>query len=175
MANNFIHVGSLDSNAAPILRKAIIANSVVAVVENSYKLASGFAALGTTSALVFGHADSITTNAGIGEITTGVAGAAPGSYLGSWTAASNNQTVDKVVVNCDVSKTTLYSATLDNTINTTTGSGLMGYYINLTDSTQLSESSTLTTTLQYLLWGQDPVRKGNNVICNIYQSQVSGV
>jgi hypothetical protein len=179
MANNFVKAGSLgDTTGAPILRTAVIANSVVAVQENSYKITSGFANLGTTGALVFGHADSIQTTNGIGEITTGVAGAGIGTFLGSWTALSTNQTatgVSQAVVNCDISKHSLYSATLNATINTTTGSGLMGYFINLADATQLSESSTLTTTLQYALWGADPVRGGNNVICNIYQSQVFGV
>lgn len=175
MANNFIKQGSLISNGAPVLRKAVIANSVVAVAGNAYKLSSGFAALGTAATLVFGHADAIQTLRGIGQITPGTAGAQPGSYLGSWTAASNNQTVDQVSIIADISKFTLYSGTLNATINTTTGSGLAGYFINLADSTQLGESSTLTTTLQYVLWGQDPVKGGNNVICQIYQSQVFGV
>jgi hypothetical protein len=178
MANNFIKAGSLgDTNGAPILRKAVIANSVVAVQENSFKLASGFAALGTTAALVFGHADSIQTTNGIGEITTGVAGAGIGTFLGSYTASSTNQTatgVSQAVVNCDISKASLYSGTLNATINTTTGSGLAGYFINLADSTQLSESSTLTTTLQYAIQGADPGRGANNVLVNIYQSQVFG-
>lgn len=178
MANNFIKAGSLgDTNGAPILRKAIITNSVVAVVENSYKLASGFAALGTTGALVFGHADSIQTANGIGEITTGIAGAGIGTFLGAFTASSSNQTstgINQAVVNCDISKASLYSATLNATIGSTTGDNLMGYFINLADSTQLSDSSTTTTALQYFLHGADPVRGGNNVIVNIYQSQVFG-
>ena len=167
--------GSLDTNAAPVLRKGIIGNSVVSILANSRKIASGFSALGTTGALVFGHVVSHLTADGVGVNTTGAAGAEIGSYAGSWTAASNNQTVAQVVDLCDVSKFTLYSSATDAALGTTTGSNLAGYTQDLVDSTQLDESSAVATTGQYMSHGLDPATPTTRIIVNIYESQVFGV
>lgn len=168
-------IGSLDPHGAPVLRKQIIANSVAVVELDSVKLASGFAALGTTGALVFGHVLDIVTNAGLGQLTTGVAGAEVGSFVGAYTAASDNQTVLKAKVSCDVSKTSLYSMTPDVAIATTTGSNLAGYKMDLADEDNLDESTAHeTTSLQYFGWGVDPEDSANAVV-NIYESQVFGV
>lgn len=176
---NFIKAGSLKSNAAPVLKKAIIGNNVVAVTNNGYKISSGFAALGTATALVFGHADAIETFAGVGQVTTGAAGSLPGSYLGTWTAASNNQTVDKVSILADISKDTLYSVTPSTTIATTTGSNLLGYFTQA-EATQTIETTAVTTASfaattisQYAIWGVDPQRSTNQLVA-IYVSQVLG-
>lgn len=166
--------GSLVSFGAPVLRKAIITNSVVSILQNSVKLSAGFSALGTTAALVFGHVMAHASALGVGLLTSGVAGASVGSYTNSITAAANNQTVGLVADVCDVSKFTLYSAAENAAIGTTVGSNLAGYFQNLADATQLSESSTLTTTLQYFGWGLD-ANDSTRSIVNIYQSQVFGV
>lgn len=170
----FKAIGTLSPFGGPVLRRAIITNSLQVTELQSFKLTSGFAAAGTTGALVFGHVTGVSTDGGVGVGSTGAAGAAFGSYVGVYTAASNNQTVGLVRVECDISKETLYSASLNATIGTTTGSNLMGYKINLADANQLSESSTTTTTLQYNTWGVDPANSANAVV-NIYESQVSGV
>lgn len=177
---NFIKAGSLVSNSGPVLKKAIITNSVVAVANNAYKLVSGFASLGTATAIVFGHADAIETFAGVGQITTGAAGSTPGSFLATWTAASNNQTVDKVSVLVDISKSTLYSTATNGTIGATTGSNLIGYYMQLADSTQTAETTATTTAQfggttvsQYAVWGVDPKIAANQLV-SIFVSQVLG-
>lgn len=166
--------GSLMPFGGPVLRTGIIANSVVMTHLASTKMVSGFVALGTTGVLVFGHTVEIETALGVGPNTSGAAGAALGSYLGTYTVASDNQTVAKIVAKTDVSKFTLYSAALDAAAGTTTGSNLQGYTMDLADSTQLSESSALTTTNQYTSWGLDPVNSAR-VIVNIYESVVFGV
>jgi len=166
--------GTLSTDAAPVLRRAIITNSVVTTVEDSVKLASGFAALGTTGALVFGHVKSISTAKQVGVNSTGVAGADFGTFVGTYTAASDNQTVAKVTADCDISKNTLYSAEVDVAIGTTIGSNLAGYTMDLFDANTLDESSALTTTNQYYSHGLDPADSARAVV-NILESQVFGV
>ncbi len=171
---SFKKVGSLNSDGAPVLRRQIVANSITVTEGDSVKLASGFVALGTTGALVFGHNVGVSTANQVGVLTTGVAGAAVGSYVGAYLTGSDNQTVAKVTAVCDISKQSLYSAPLDATIGSTTGSNLSGYLTDLADKAQLDESATTTTTMQYFLWGVDPENTAN-AVANIYESQVFGV
>lgn len=167
-------VGSLDSHGAPVIRKITLANSITVSELDSVKLTSGFAALGTTGVLVFGHVMSISTNNGVGLLTTGVAGAAVGSFAGTYLTASDNQTVGFVKADIDVSKSSLYSMTPDATIGTTTGSDLAGYKVDLADEDNTDESTAATTTAQYNIWGVDPDNSANHVV-NIYESNVYGV
>jgi len=170
----FKKIGSLTPYGAPVLRREIITNSVVSTVMDSVKLASGFIALGTTGALVFGHVVAHSTLDGVGLITSGAAGAGIGSYVNTYTAASDNQTVSKVKVEVDISKESLYSAEEDATIATTTGSNLSGYKQDLADEDTLDESTAAATTAQYNGWGVDPSDSSKAVV-NIYESQVFGV
>jgi len=163
--------GSLDTHGAPILKREIITNSQETTEMDSEKLASGFAASGTAGVNVFGHVVSIATAKGMGVESTGVAGAAIGSFAGTFTAASDNQTVAKVVAVCDVSQYTLYSAETDDTIGSTTGSDLSGYRMDLVDEDTLDESSAATTTAQYGTWGLDPNNSARAIV-NIFESTV---
>lgn len=166
-------IGSLNPHGGPLLRSEIVANSVALVENDSVKFASGFVALGTTGALVLGHVMSIVTNTGVGMETTGVAGAATGSYAGAYTMASDNQTVAKVRAMVDISKESIYSVDPDATIGTTTGSNLAGYFTDIADEDETDESTAATTTAQYFIWGVDPADSGNQMV-NIYESQVFG-
>lgn len=170
----FKHVGSLDPHGAPIMRSEIITNSVVTTEMDSIKLASGFAALGTAGALVFGHAIGLRTDKGVGLGSSGASGAVIGSFIGTFTAASDNQTVAKVRASCDVSKSSLYTAELDVAIGTTTGSDLSGFRMDLIDEDTLDESTAATTTAQYNTWGTDP-NDSTQAVVNIYESQVFGL
>ena len=167
-------IGSLNPHGAPVLKRMILANSITSVQLDSIKIASGFADLGTAGALVFGHLLAHSTNEGVGLNTTGVAGAAMGSYAGTYLTASDNQTVGKVKAECDISKNTLYSAEESAAIGTTTGSNLAGYTQDLTDEDTLNEGSALTTTGQYMGWGVDP-KDSTKPVVNIFESQVFGV
>lgn len=172
--------GSLLPHGAPVLRRSILANSITVVESDSLKLASGFAALGTGGALVLGHVVSITAKQGLGLLTTGAAGAATGSYVGTYTTASDNQTVAQVKADMDISKFSLYSAAENATIGTTTGSNLAGYAQDLSDARTLAEStatavtSAATTNGQYFGWGLDPANSANALV-NILESQVFGI
>lgn len=170
----FKKVGSLTPHGAPVLRRQIIANTVTSVILDSVKLSSGFIALGTTGALVFGHIMSHSDKFQVGVSSTGAAGAVFGSYVGTFLTASDNQTVAKVTADCDVSKHTLYSAEEDAAIGTTTGSNLAGYSQDLADEDTLDESTAATTTGQYMGWGVDPNNTAQAIV-NIYESQVFGV
>lgn len=166
--------GTLTPTGAPVLLSRIITNSITVTVNDSVKLASGFIALGTTGALVFGHVMGIGTSKGMGMLTTGAAGSAIGSFIDTFTTASDNQTVAKFVAVCDVSKFTLFTAEENATIGTTTGSNLAGYTQDLADEDTLSESSALTTTGQYMGHGVDPTNSAQAIV-NIFESQVFGV
>ena len=170
----FILAGSTNPHGGPLLRSEIVGNSVALVELDSVKASSGFLALGTTGALVFGHVKAIVTNDGVGPSTDGTAGAKVGSYAGAFTMASDNQTVAKVRAMCDVSKNTLYSADPDATIGTTTGSNLLGYMTDILDEDNTDESTAVTTTAQYAIWGVDPLDSGNQIV-SIVESQMFGV
>lgn len=166
--------GSLNPHGAPVLRSTIMTNSIVVTEFDSVKLASGFVALGTTGALVYGHVVSISTRNGVGLNSTGAAGAEFGSFVGTFTNPSNNQTVAKNKANVDISKYSLYSAEEDAAIGTTTGSNLAGYYQDLADEDTLDESTAATTTAQYFGWGVSPSNSANAMV-NIAESVVFGV
>ena len=170
----FTNVGSLNANGGPVLRQELITNSITSVVMDSLKLASGFLALGTTGALVFGHLTAHKSAKDVGLLTSGAAGAGIASYVATYLTASDNQTVGLVSAECDVSKHTLYSAEVDAAIATTTGSNLAGYKMDLADEDTLDESTAAATTLQYNAWGVDPDNSAQAIV-NIYESQVFGV
>ena len=170
----FIKRGSLDPHGAPILRTDIISNSITITVNDSVKMASGFLALGTAGALVWGHVVSLGTIDGLPLNTTGVAGADIGTYVGTFGTSSTNQTVAKVKASVDVSKNTMYGAELNATIATTTGSDLAGYRMDLVDEDTLDEDTAATTTAQYATFGVDPLNSAQALV-NIYESQVFGL
>lgn len=170
----FIPKGTLNPYGAPVLRREILANSITVTEFDSVKAASGFVALGTAGALVLGHVVGLVTRDGVGLLTTGAAGAAFGSFVGTYLTASDNQTVGKVKAELDISKFSLYGAEESAAIGTTTGSNLLGYKQDLTDEDTLDESTAALTTAQYNGWGVDPSDSAKALV-NIYESQVFGV
>lgn len=170
----FTKNGTLSPYGAPVKKNMIITNSITVTEMDSVKLSSGFIALGTAGALVFGHVLAIGTAKGVGLNTSGAAGASMGSYVNTFLTSSTNQTVAMVKAECDISKFSLYSAELSAAAGGTTGSNLAGYRLDLTDEDTLDETSAVTTTAQYNNWGLDPANSAR-IIVNIYESQVFGV
>lgn len=176
----FTNAGTLSPYGAPVKTHKIIANSITVTFMDSVKLATGFIAAGTTGALVYGHVQGIVTLKGMPLNTTGVAGADIGSFVNAFATASNNQTVAMVRAECDISKFTLYSASLDAAIGTTTGSNLSGYNMDIATAVTLSESSATATTTpsttagQYAGHGVDPVDSARAIV-SIFESQVFGI
>ena len=169
-----LKIGSLDPHGAALIRREIVTDSVALTVSDSVKTVTGFISLGTAGVAVFGHVMQIGTDSGVGLNTTGVAGSEIGSYLGSFTMASDNETVAKVRAEIDVSQNTLYSAEVDATIGTTTGSDLLGYNMDLIDEDTLDENTAATTVAQYSTWGTDPADTTKAVV-SINESSVFNV
>ena len=170
----FKSAGTLFAQGAPVKLFRTLKNSETFTINDSVKLASGFVALGTAGALVAGHITGLGTEQGMPLNTTGVAGAAIGSFIDTFASASDNQTVAKYKAELDISKHTLWSASFETAIATTTGSDLPGYFCDLDSEFDLDESDTTTTTMQYALHGVDP-RNSAKAITNVYESQILGV
>lgn len=176
----FQNVGTLIPYGAPVKLFRILGNSATFTINDSLKLSSGFLVAGTTGALVFGHLQGIGTAKGMPMNSTGAAGADFGSFINAFATASDNQTVAQFKGECDSSKFTLYSASLDAAIGTTTGSNLPGYNMDIASAVTLSESSAAanssasTTAGQYAGHGVDPVNSARAIV-SIYESQVFGI
>jgi len=171
----FYPKGTVAQEFGPILKSAVIDNSVVTSIGDAVKLIDqSNAALVTTGDLMAGIVVAHETSKQVGLLVTGAAGAAIGSYAGTFTAASDNETVAKTVVIMDISKMTLYTNTPDATIGTTTGSDSFGYHTDLVDEDQIDESSAALTTAQMTIWGLDPENSANGLY-SIYESQLFGV
>jgi len=154
----FIKVGTLSPYGAPVLRSAVITNSTTMSVADMVAVSSGFVldASGTTYP-IFGNLVAFSTYKGVGVLTTGAAGAALGSFVGTYATASDNQTNAKIEAVVDISKESLYTNPTSGTPGTTTGSNLLGYYLNLVaaSATTIDETSATTTrgTTQFFNWG----------------------
>lgn len=170
---SFVKMSSLVPYGGPILRSEILANTITVTEMDSVKVdTDGFIALGTAGKSVFGHVMGISTNTGVGLNTTGAAGAAIGSFVGTFLTASDNETVGKVRAMIDMSQYTTYSATAaTGTFGTTTaGSGEMGAKFDLSDEDDLDETSIVLTSAQYVSYGTNP-DGSNTVIVNILEHQ----
>ncbi len=167
----FIPIGSLAPYGGPVLRSEILSNSITVTLNDSIKFASGFVTLGTAGAAVLGHVNGISTEKGVGLNTDGTVGSSIGSFNGTYTTTSSNQTVEKVLAIVDVSQFTLYSADVDVAIGTTTGSNLAGYRMDLVSENTLDESTAATSTAQYGTWGVD-TRNSTQAVVNILESSI---
>lgn len=160
-------------DAAPVKLAIIATNSIEVTELDAIVVTSDFAALGTTGVSLYGHVIAQRTNSGVGLNTTGAAGAAMGSYVGTYTYASDNQTVAKSKVELDISKFTIYSAELDDTTTHTTGYNLKNYFIDLADEDTLDEDTVATTAAQYHTHGVDP-DDTVKLLVSIYESNIFG-
>lgn len=166
----FIKNGTLDPHGAPVLRQDILGNSITYVVGDALKVVSGFPVLATSGAvLIYGVLAEVETNKGVGIGTTGAAGALPGSYINSYLTTSTNQTVLMARAVTDISVRSMYSSQLTAAPGITTGSNLLGYFLDLQDETQLNEASALATTLQFFNWGVDPLNSAR-IVTTIHKS-----
>jgi hypothetical protein len=170
----FIGRGSLLPYGAPVLLSKVISNSLELSEGDSVKLTSGFVAANTAAALTYGHVNSFVDSKSLGLLTNGTTGAALGSFYGTYTTASNNQTVGFVKALIDVSKHTLYSVDMSAALGTTAGSNIEGNKFDITNKATLNEASVAATTKQYNSFGVD-VEDSANLVVNVYQSAVFGV
>lgn len=167
------------------IERAMILNSKVLTVGDFYiQSPAGVDVTDATTERVTGIVVGITTPDGR-PLDQAVSGT---DYNGTWvsstrtyTAAADNQTVDKIMVNVrPVITGDVYSAELDATINTTTGSGLPGYYISVltSDATKLDESTASSSIQQFQLvdagdgTASNPGRGGNHVLIKVAETQI---
>lgn len=162
--------GSLNSVVGPILVDRVLTDSLAVAVGYSVVTSAGFLALSTAGARVLGHVIALV---GADSLTP----VKDGTYLGNpgdvFTASATNETVEEVRAQIDVSTTSLYSAELDASAGTTSGSNLAGKNFDLVDKDTLDESTVTVLTAQYYSHGLDRNNTAQ-VIVNILESEVFG-
>lgn len=147
---------TLEQKETKVLKRFTIANSQVLTVGDAVQLTSGFVVPGGTTGAILGIVVDIINDNGTPMITDGTTGAALGSYRGTYTAASDNQTVAKVKAIVNLSTEAMYSVNLDANPGTTSGSNLVGAQFNLADEDVLDESTVSTPGTQFKSFGVDP-------------------
>ena len=151
----------------------IIANSTTLTIGDIVRFVSGFVALAAAGNRMLGEVVGFCTNKGI-SLDSALSSEFDGTYApggkgtGTYVSSGDNQTDKKVrAVIRPFIQGMIYTAPLDATIATTTGSDLRGYYADLiAASDQIDESTTGTAVAQFELLGQDPEALGNNVLCS---------
>ncbi len=165
----FKKIGTNTPYGGPVLFSGILQNSDVFKEDDVTKVdTDGFLTTDSIAgAGLFGHVDSITTFDGVG-LTSNGAGA---RFTNTYTAASDNETVDKVQATVDISQMSKYSVAPDATVGTTTGSDLLGYYIDAADEESTDENTATTGTATFFIWGLDPKDSTKQVV-SIFESTV---
>lgn len=162
----FVFKDNLLGNGGRVLVPFTITDASVIKVGEAVKLSSGKLVTWGAGGVGLGIVESI-RNADGSPVTDNGAG---GDFHGEYTAPSSNTVVAMV----DVSKMSRYSVTQDAALGTTTGSGLAGYNTDLVaTSDQLDESTTVSTTASFFIWGTDTSSGApdNSVIVSIQESQ----
>mgnify|MGYP001571998317 FL=1 len=131
----------------------------------------------TAGKKIVGVIQAIITATGVAPSSNGCGGV----FVDQFRTAANNETGAQICALVDMSPFSLYSADLDDTIGTTTGSNRAGYYLDLdtgdTSSHRLNEASAEALGTvgggQFLAHGVDP-QDTDNIIVNIAKSVLSG-
>jgi len=163
----FIYKKSRNPNGGRELMTFTITDAQVLSVGEGVKLASGKVStwgaggvgLGIVTGFVKADGSPLTNNG------------AGGDFVGTYTAGTSN-TVKAIV---DISLETVYSIAMDDTLGTTTGSDLAGYNADLlSTSVGLDESTTVSTTASFVLFGEDTSSgaPSNSVLVSIQESQI---
>ena len=96
-----------------------------------------------------------------------------GDFYLDYTAASDNETVEKMCALIDVSTSTKYSVDVDATLGTTGNSDQAGNMFDVVAaSDELDESSVSASEGQFLSWGVDP-ENSSRLIVTINESQLA--
>ncbi|MEK7111806.1 MAG: hypothetical protein AAB875_00605 [Patescibacteria group bacterium] len=124
----------------------------------------------TSTYNIIGVIESIITNKGVAPADNGCSGA----FVDQYRTAANNETAAQVSALVDISPFSVYSADLDDTIGTTTGSNRAFYYFNLDTpgSGNIDESTALAPSTghsQFVSHGLDP-EDTNNLLVSINRS-----
>ena len=125
----------------------------------------------TASYHVVGVIQAIITDKGVSPSDNGCGGA----FVDQYRTAANNETAAKVSALVDISPFSVFSADLDDTIGTTTGSNRAFYYFNVDSGSanhQLDEASAKAPSTgngQFVSHGVDP-QDTNNLLVSVNRS-----
>ena len=129
----------------------------------------------TAGLRLVGVIQAIITKNGVSPSSDGCSGA----FIDAYRTPANNETGLQISALVDVSPFSVYSADLDDTIGTTTGSNKAFYYLDLDTGVanhQLNEASATapsTGSGQFVSHGLDP-QDTNNLLVSIHESFLTG-
>lgn len=164
--------------------KPVLASIIVAASETVYQFGwinavatTGLADAADAGEALIGVCLDITTKDGVplgahasSEID-GTYTPQSGSTAASYAAGSGNATGKQVKVLVNIDPSALYYNTPDATINTTTGSGKLGYHTDLVSATQVQESNAGTGTAQLTIQGLNPGNSAQGIYMK-FESQI---
>lgn len=146
-----------------ILRTVIIDNSDTVAIGDAVKLRNGnvevSAADGAFSGVVVGLVDKEGKSVFGSLATLGSATVSGNPASGSVVAYSDNETVDKIAAQIEMSPYVVYSADVTGTIGTTNSSEKIGGWVDMDDEDSVDETTfnrTISTGGQLNGWGTDP-------------------
>lgn len=167
---------NLAGRTSGILRKVTIADSATITVGDYVRHAAGYCALTANGnaglGFVVGIVDKNGTNMDASRLSLTGSGASWSSSTQTFVAGSDNSSTDCVAALIDMDPFSIFSATPDNTIGSTTGSNLCGYYTDVVAASDQPDEDTATTgTAQLTIWGVDP-ELSTNGLYSIHESQI---
>lgn len=143
--------------------QVVIDNSDTIQLGDAVNLRNGNVEVGTADGAIAGVVVGLVDSRGnsvFGSLANlGSATVSGSEDSGSVTVASDNETVDLIAAEIDVSPFTVYSATVTGTMNTTNSSNKIGVWVDMDDEDSVDETTanrTVTTEGQLYGWGVDP-------------------
>jgi len=174
---SFSYAKTLRGNSAPVLKTVIIDNDddiaigdMVKVFNagNAEKLSAGVAIFGVVHSVVDKYGNSLTP-----QLTTKATQGSATIASGVVTVASDNETVDKISVQVDVSQESIYSGDVTGTIGTTNSSEKVGAAFNVDSESTIDETSSVRNGQAQLYgWGTDPA-DSTRLLVSILESELS--
>lgn len=163
----FIYKGSRNPNGGRMLVDLTLTDSDTYTIGDAVKVTSGKLVLWGLAGAGYGILAGIKKANGSPVADNG-AGA---DYDDTYTTGGSNTVVGSV----DVSTESIYSVAMDATLGSTPGSDIANYNVDcLAASDELDETSTVTGTASFHIWGQDPdgSAASNSVLVSIQESTV---
>lgn len=169
-----------DGASSRPLEKLLILNSATIFKDGVVKLvAGGVDGADAVSDLIYGICKGFVVKGGMTPIENALSSDYDGTLASDnsyYTAAADNQTDKKVMALVEpILPGDVIRAEADATLGTTTGSNLIGYYIDVltSDERKLDESNThASNQLQFIIVGQPGV--GNYVDVKLLENQMNG-
>jgi hypothetical protein len=144
------------SGARTFIKVLLPASKDIRIGDPLTTAASGGTAKATVGVRVLGIVAAIIHDNGKSVTTDGCGGA----FVSTYRTASTNLTVEKVSALIDVSTDSVYSAAVDDTLGTTTGSNQPFYMMDIDTGDeivgQLNETTASLTSGQFFSLGVDP-------------------